>query len=303
MKKSAQKDKPKKTKKQLAFQIVLIVVIAVAGVASGFYCGNLYLSTKHKKVDYSKFSEKDLLPNFKEVLERNSGKSLSEVSPVDAFVIAQYKLENSEHFIATSNDSLTHNYGKQNVYTYKHKLNGVILTKEITTSKMISLAKKFKVEDGKVYLYNGDPTSSTEASWLDNFSTYTPEEFKNVVGLNAYTAVPYIVSEKTVSSEDKNAFVAGSGTRLNNGGFRFTLSLDTSSSVINYVKKIKYMSGLSDYPTFSTLNLTFDIDKDFNFINITTSEVYSFKYMGGIFVTCSGNISTNYDFKTVPSEI
>ena len=301
--KNSTNEKIKKSKKQLAYQVVLIVILVFAGIASGFYCGNLYLSTKYKSIDYSKLNESDFLPNFEEILKKNNGKTIDQVSPIDAFIIAQYNLDNCEMFSAISQGNLTHNYGKQSVYTYRYKYNGIQLTEEISTSKMKSVAKKTKYENNIVYVYNGDTSSSSTAVWADSFTKYTYDEYKQAVGVYPDSNIAFIVSDKTVNPSDTKALVAGSGTKLTNGNMRFTILLNKENAVMNYVKKIQYMSELSDCPTFSTIEITFEIDKNFNFVSITSNEIYSFKYLGGIFVTCSGSITTTYDFNNIPTQL
>lgn len=307
MKQKKQKEvKKKRTKKQLALQITTIVLIVVAGLASGFYCANLYLASKHKKVDYSKFKEEDLVADVAAVLEKNKGKSISEVAAVDAYVIAENNLKSPQlcpQYVAIANASLRHNYGKQTIYTYAHRYNGIDLKEEISYSSMKSVCKKIVRSSDSFKIYGGNVTSPTEAAWDDNFANMSETEYKNTFGLNANDVLPYIVSEKTIDSTDKDALKANGGQRLANGNYQFSIKLNTATSVLKYVKKIRYMSGLSDFPTFSQMDITFVVDKDFRFVSITTTETYSFKYVGGIFVTCSGSITTNYDYKTTPTEI
>ena len=300
--KRATKEKKKKTKKQIIFQIITIVLICAAGVGSGFYCGMLYLSSKIPKVNYGAYSEELLRPNISEVQARTNGKNLSQVSAVDAFVLAQYNVENCEKYISTSSSTLTHNFGKQSVYTYKHKYNGQILKKEISTSSMKSVANLIKYDGQDIYYYGGTAKSATTAEWSNTFQKYSIESFKNVYGISPIDLVPYIVSEKTISSEDANATVAGKGVRLANGNYRFAISLDTKSSVINYVKQVKISSGSSAYPTFLQLDIVFEVTPDFKFASISSTEMYTFSY-SGIAVTCSGILTTIYDYISTPTEV
>ena len=92
---NGEKIKKKRTKKQIILQIVAIVLITVAGIGAGFYSGMLYLSSKLPKIDYGAYDEASLKANAQEVIAANAGKSLSEVSAVDAFVIAQYNTQPS----------------------------------------------------------------------------------------------------------------------------------------------------------------------------------------------------------------
>ena len=296
------KEKKKKTKKQIVFQIIAIVLIVAAGIGSGFYCGMLYLSSKIPKVNYAAYSEELLRPNIDEVKARTNGKNLSEVSAVDAFVLAEYNVENCEQYISTSSSTLTHNFGKQSVYAYKHKYNGQILKKEISTSSMKSYAQMIKYNGEEIHLYGGTPSGAGSAEWSDKYNSYTVENYKNEFGTSPLEIVPFIVSEKTISNADQTAKEVGKGIRQANGNYRFSLSLDTKSSVINYVKQIKVASSIANYPTFLQLDLVFEVTPDFKFVSITSIEMYSFSY-SGIAVTCSGNITTYYDYTTIPTEV
>jgi len=294
--------KPKKrTKKQLLLQIFAIILVTVAGIGAGFYSGMLYLSSKIPKVDYGAYDADSLRANAQEILAANSGKSVSQLSAVDAFVIAQYNTENCPKYISETNSSLHHNFGSQSIYAYGQKFNGTYLFKEISTSSMKSIANKFLFDGTTILMYSGTPTSKTSAEWSNSYKTMTDEEYKAIYGMHRYEIVSYIVSEKTISESDTTATVAGTGKKLSNGNYQFKLSLDTKSSVVNYAKKIKAESNISGYPTFYQLDLVFEITPDLKFASITSIESYSFSY-SGIAVTCSGSIKTDYDYNREPIE-
>ena len=284
----------KRSKKHLIIQIVAIALVIVAGLGVGFYFGNFYLATKFKKVDYSQFNEEDILPDFESVLEKNAGKSVAEVSAVDAFVLAQYNFEHAKSYTVSSKSSLSHNYGKQSIYVEKSLENGVFSMINISTSSMKNFATKVSVTGDTVELFEGSVTSDTTADWSTKSQTYSQQEYKDMNGVAATALTPYIVSEKTLSENDSSALSPRGGIRLQNGNYKFSIKLNTTSSVLNYVKQIKYSSGISELPTFNILDISFEIDQNFNFVSITSNEEYSFKYVGGIFVTCRGTITTNY---------
>ena len=286
------------TKKRITARVFAIILTIVAGVGTGFYCGMLYLSSKIPKVNYGAYDETILRANAQEIIQKNSGKSVSDMSAVDAFVIAQYNTENASQYISLANSSLSHNFGKQSVYSYKHKYNGNYLAKEISSSSMKSIANKFLFDGETILVYPGSVKSSTTAEWSNNYQTLTKEEYKKVYGVNAFELVPYIVSEKTIA----DGFTPEKGKKLSNGNWQFTLKLNTKSSVINYVKKIKKESNISGYPTFSQLDIVFEINSECKFASITSIEVYSFSY-SGIAVTCSGSIKTEFDYSKTPTEI
>ena len=296
-KENKQNKKPT-TKKRIALRVIAIILTVVAGVGTGFYCGMLYLSSKIPKVNYGAYDETTLRANAQQIITKNSGKKVSELSAVDAFVIAQYNTENAEKYISVANSTLSHNFGKQSVYTYKHKYNGNYLAKEISASSMKSIANKMLFDGETITVYPGTAKGATSAEWSNNYQTLTKTEFKNTYGVNAFELVPYIVSEKTIAE----GYTVTQGKKLANGNWQFSLKLDTKSSVINYVKKIKKESNISGYPTFLQLDLVFEINEDCKFVSITSIETYSFSY-SGIAVTCSGSIKTDYDYSKTPTEI
>ena len=282
-------------------QIITIVLVIAAGAGSGFYCGMLYLSSKIPKVDYGQYDESFLRANAEEVLAANAGKSLAQLSAVDAFVIAQYNTQNCAQYVSETNGSLSHNFGQQNVYTYEQKYNGNYLIKEISTSSMKSVANKYLYDGTTVLAYTGTATSKTTANWSNTYKAMTNEEYKKFYGIYRYEIVSYIVSERTISESDKNAKTPGTGKKLSNGNYQFTLSLDTKSSVINHATQIKNASNISNYPSFAQMDLVFELNSDFRFASITSIECYSFSY-SGIAVTCSGSITSNYDYERAPVE-
>ena len=292
----------KTTKKRIILRIFSIIIVVALGVGTGFYCGMLYLSSKIPKVNYAAYDENYLKANAQEIIQKNSGKSLSELSAVDAFVIAQYNTENCEQYIAITNSSLSHNFGKQSIYAYEHKYNGSYLIEEISTSSMKSIANKYLYDGSTILMYAGTPKSSTKAEWSNSYKTMTNDEYKEIYGMHINDLVCFIVSERTISENDQNAQASGTGKKLQNGNYQFSLSLDTKSSVVNYAKKIKKESNISGYPSFSQLDLVFELTSDYKFATITSIECYSFSY-SGIAVTCSGSIKRVFDYKTTPTEV
>ena len=76
--------------------------------------------------------------------------------------------------------------------------------------------------------------------------------------------IDYVVSNKTIhSSYGGDATNTGFGTRNLDGTYTFKLKLNVDQSVMNYVKQMKHMSELGNYPIFSTIELEFTLDSEF----------------------------------------
>lgn len=110
----------------------------------------------------------------------------------------------------------------------------------------------------------------------------TLDDFNAQNGVKATYFLNYIVSSKTVLAQD---YVGKSkvGTSIDEkrGGrkydkelYVFTLILDNSYSVKNYMYKIKQTSNSSKFPEFKSIELRFMIDDDFTLYEVSYNEVY-----------------------------
>lgn len=281
------------TKKQKLMRGIAIFMICVLACGTGFYLGNFYISSQMKTVNYASLSEQDFLPDVKAVLARIEGKRPDQVSATDAFIAAEHYLNTAEHFVVNVEGSLTHNYGNQTVFGHKLRNAGIMEAVEISSSSAKKVANRYVAQGDLVKLYSGTVTSRTTASWSNNFKEVNFEEYRSIYGVVPSNVIPYIVSEKTVKESSSVTILAG-------GLYQFTLSLDAETAPMNYVQKMKKLSDLTENPTFISLEVTFVVDKNFNFVSTRSEEGYTLKFLG-IPVTCSGYIQQDYDFKTIPT--
>ncbi len=101
--------------------------------------------------------------------------------------------------------------------------------------------------------------------------------------LNEY--MKYIISSKTVNN-------ATEVTKNAEGNYVFTLTLDKSKSVVNYVKTMKDTGGLSEYPNFTSDPIvTLTIDEQYRIIEFKSTETYNAKI--GIITAGSSATLTN----------
>jgi len=158
---------------------------------------------------------------------------------------------------------------------------------------MLALAEKYfyDTQTQKATIYKaskvGDKTTSYPESptWEMDLEAYKKEYGTNPDA----PAVPYIVSSKTV--------LVGTESVSSLGGDKYQISfkLTTDSSVINYVKQVKHMSGLQGYPTFKVINVTAVIDSSLRFVSLRFDEAYTVMYFG-VMATCSGYVESEFTY-------
>ena len=148
-----------------------------------------------------------------------------------------------------------------------------------TTTKMAKIYKASKVKNSETAEYPTNPT------WV-----MTYDEYRDEYGTAPENpCIPYIISSKTVlAGTEKVEKIAG-------GKYKITFSLTTDSSVINYVKQVKHMSGLSGYPTFKQINVTAVIDSDLRFISLRFDEAYTVMY-AGVAANCTGYVNLVFSY-------
>ena len=122
----------------------------------------------------------------------------------------------------------------------------------------------------------------------------TEAAYKEAMGKEALSAMSYIVSQYTVLS-CSNFKKVGTGA---DARYNFTMQLNPASSVIGYVKQMKTVSGLSDYPNFTDIKLNVSlrmIDGKVMFDCIDVLEKYSVKYRA-LTPKCTGSIHQRFLF-------
>ena len=289
--KKANRNKPKtkeRSKKRRAVEAILMVLVIMVGAISGFFAGSLYISSKYK-VSYD-FSEADYRDNTETVLALTNGKNPSLVSGVNAFITAEYRLSQKEQYKVTSNGGLQPSIGSyQTIYAYREYSQGKTYLENISNG-MMPIAEKLVCQDSSVNSYNGKLKSSTEATWDSSpQQTYTVDGFNQANGVKIDTPVAYVVSSRTILVESQN------GVYIEPNVYEYTLVLDPSTCVMNYVKQMMRTSGFADPPKFSSVKITFRVDSDFNFISYVVEESYTVVYFG-VPAHCVGSLTLTFDY-------
>ena len=289
--KKANRNKPQpkvRTKKSRAIEAILMVFIIMVGAIGGFFAGSLYVSSKYK-VSYD-FSEADYRDNTETVLSLTNGKNPSLVGGVNAFITAEYRLSQKEQYKVTSNGGLQPSIGSyQTIYAYREYSEGKTYLENISNG-MMPIAEKLVCKDSSVSSYNGKLKSSTEATWETSpQKTYTIDGFNQANGVKIDTPVAYVVSSRTILVE------SSSGVLVEPNVYEYTLVLDPSTCVMNYVKQMMRTSGFADPPKFANVKITFRVDSNFNFLSYIVEESYTVVYFG-VPAHCVGSLTLIFDY-------
>ena len=127
--------------------------------------------------------------------------------------------------------------------------------------------------------------------------TYTNEEYAELMGRKVSDSMIYVISSKTSITDEAKVKSGRGASRITKekSGYTVDLELQRKKSVVNYVKQMKNISGLTGYPTFEYCHLTFHLDEDLMPLDYTSYEKYqATKKEVGISTTIEGSLTTYF---------
>lgn len=272
---------PSKVKKKrlalLITQIVTLVIVAGVAIFAGWFVVGDLIIGKIDTFDPTKYNASNYEESQANIALWKT-KALNELTATQIFVVAQAKIQDCSYYGIYTKGYNGEDKGivnapfgqKQDLYGYRYRdnLKGYF---DYYSTGLATVVKKVEYTFGvdEFYCYEGKITNGvtnwTPFKTASGCAYRTGEEYIEMTGCNAQDPIDYIVSLKTVLTEKSNGMV--------NGYHSFTLTLDSSTSVLHYVKKMNYMSGFG-YPKFSSIELRFEVDDDMNFQNIYINENY-----------------------------
>lgn len=254
----------------------ILSIFFVIAVFGGLLVGKIIVG-KIDTFDPTKYSAENYLESQSNI-NLWSTMSIDSLTPTQVFVVAEQRLKQCDYYGVYTKGYNGEDKGvvtttlgmKQDLYGYRYVANSKGYFDYYSTG-LATVVKKveYNVGEDKFYCYEGVIKNGTTTWTLnkteDGKEYRSSEEYKQMVGCDADNPIDYIISTKTVKSETSNG--------LNNGLHRYTLKLDPSTSVLYYVKKMKYMSGF-DYPKFKDIELIFEVDDQMNLQNMYINENY-----------------------------
>lgn len=284
-----------KAKKQMRLTTLLIIIFVglFVGVSIGIYFNSLKLDPNRYNFDVNALVD-DVEPIKKEA----QTKSPQELGATKCCVLAFHttfnyqKVEVIGSGLVVANAPFVGNVN-QTINARTIRVDNKLFVENVSVSKYAKALNRYYVTDNDILHYSGS-LSNNVVTWkttADNTSDdaiKTMEQYKQKYNSTMFDYMNYIVSSKTV--------VTSSEVEINeDGNFVFTLSLDKSKSVVNYVKTMKDTGGLVDYPDFtSDPIITVTIDKDYRILKFVSEETYNANV--GISAKSTGTLTNTFKY-------
>ena len=288
------KNEMPKTRKGLFFGLLLgsIALPIALGVVGGVVYSKFFVA---KKADYSNVDANSLYINMDNVLAKYDD-SKKAGTPVEE-ALTSYEIVNlAYHNYANYENSRSFTIGNASAAIVEQSIRGCSIRngneyfeESLSKSNMVGVAARmYQKEDTSIDLHRGEAVDSTTAKWGNEHYEYTFEEFTNDFGKTPSTPLIYIISKKTVLS--------GTDTiEKTSEGYKISMSLNPIKSVINYVKQMRSISDLYDYPAFNEINLTFHINNDLLVTQLDIHESYYALKEANLGADTTADVSVYYE--------
>ncbi len=288
-----------KGKRVLRFLIVLLLALAT-GITVGMYIVDNFFSG----IDYSNYSEAGLRDNEANIYAVNKSKKVTDMNAINAYIVAENKLKDISSVTLSANGNIDAMGVYQTTYTKRYKNNNSYFVENISKGQVIAgidtniAERNYYETNGNVRVYKGTNIKESSATFDKLKEEVSLTKWKERNGTTPITFQPYIVSTKTVTSSS-----SPKACTLENGrqGYVSKISLNASGAYL-YVKQIKNMSGLGDYPNFNFITLEVYFNEDATFNKIVVNEEYKVSKMGIPVKTVSKmNYHFSYEATAIPT--
>ena len=284
-----------KAKKQTRLATLLIIIFL--GMFVGISIGIYFNSNKLDPNRYN-FDVKTLVDDVQPIMAEAKTKSPTELGATKSCVLAFYttfnyqKVEIIGKGLVVAKAPIVGNVN-QTINAKTIRVGNKLFTENVSVSKYAKALNRYYVTDDNIQHYGGS-FSNNIVTWKTNADNIgadaikTMAQYKEKYNCTMYDYMTYIVSSKTVVSQSE--------VEINeDGNFVFTLTLDKSKSVVNYVKTMKDTGGLSDYPDFtSDPKITLTIDKDYRILKFVSEEAYEANV--GISAKSTGTLTNTFRY-------
>ncbi len=278
-------------------QIVMLVIVIMFGVYTGFAIGNFFISQRSDPNRYN-YDVKALSDDVDAIRLMATGKNPQTLGAIKSGVLAFDTTFKEERVFVTGDGLVNARVGPvsvaQTIDAKTIRMGDKMFNENVSISSYVKATNRFYVNGEEISHYSGNYNESTKTvTWKT--TPDTPEDIKTMTLYTEKYGVPmnyymsFIVSSKTV--------IEASAVTVNeDGNYVFTLTLDRIKSVINYVKSMKDTGGLSDYPDFvENPVIELVIDKNYRILKFTSKEVYKAK-MGVITANLSGSLTNTFRY-------
>ena len=303
-KKGDKKETKPKKKKSLKRRILNKAIFALCAIVTGVFLGSWYyanvLSTNMDwnsyllQLDEYEAKEEQTLNSALAKISNSQAATPLDLTLAENYQLANYNFENASQYIIQGTGKVS-TITEQKIYSEK-KYDGQTYQSISISSGLMKIAEIAQMNKTKtsVTTIKGQVTSDKTADWNGERNTYLAKDYKNLTGGLPSTSQNFIIAEQTVSNS-----LDGEITLIENEDgskyYQFTMMLDPIYSVLNYINQIKYTSSLSSYPEFSSITQVVTIDENWNFVSISSTEIYSIVAYG-MKNSCTGTLDNYFYF-------
>lgn len=224
-----------------------------------------------------------------ELIEPSSGESYTlqaeppeglptEYNGLENISFMAYKLAHTDAFHTESESRVDTTIGfisyVQEIKTFKDYADGVMLVEDITKSSLVNAAQQTCFVGDRTLWRK--PASSRPGDWKDKQtvwasgdpSNYSVGDYMKIYGLPSTEFCVYVLNEETLTEWSE---VTDNG----DGTYTQTVYPDVETAGAYYAIRMKTMGGLSTYPTFNSIAMTYTFTADWTVLSCEVSEDYA----------------------------
>jgi hypothetical protein len=206
------------------------------------------------------------------------GSSPAAYSGLENVAFMAYRLANGQYYSSEATSEVKTSIGfityTQQVETYKDYYDGVMVVSDVSKSTLVNNALQSCFIGDRVLWRS--PASSKPKDWNGRATEWdqdTPtncslDEYMQLYGLPSTEFSVYTLNAQTLS---KWSSVTDNG----DGTYSQTIYPDVSTAGVYYSIRMKTMGGLSSYPTFQEISITYTFDRSWRVLSSVTEELYS----------------------------
>ena len=267
-------------------QTISTLLVLLIAVVTGVSVGKIYVDSL-EVAPIVAASEEALRANddVEALVARAKFSSVTSFTPVELYLIAEHNLNNSPEFYKIMTGTVYATLGiTQPMKGERLKTNGKLIYNKLspsTSSFAPAICSRviydYATPDEVTVIPTGT-FASTSPDLIGNFNSadadvYTLDEYRETFNTFPTTVLPYIITSITCADADNISEVTDNGDDT----YSFSISLSGSSLAmagLYYAYEIRFSSGMSDLPSWTSMTMEVTIDSSFNFVEISYNETY-----------------------------
>lgn len=270
--------------KTLFSYILIVGITGTAGATTGIVGKRVF---GQEEIDYTGFNPESLRMDGAALVteyDSNPNKNYSAAELINIGLEKYRQCENSYSIGIGIADTVV----SQTIRNYQIKNGDKYFEESISKSSMVALANR-SFQDGKagnIVLTLGKPSNEDTASYPENGTSYSQDDYKAYLGKTLDEMFIYLIHNNSLLKDETNI------EKLSNGDIKVTASLNPDLATYYYKIQMKNISNLDRLPSFNYLTHVYTFDSNMMLKHLHADEVYSASM--GISVTIKNTIDYYY---------